>query len=189
VSAPCILQGAEYRIPTVRKFSSHGSGRFERREIGALGEGVVIEDDVLIFRPEGVHLGDNVYVGHRTQLKTYPEGGITVERDTWIGPNCFFSGSACITIGAGVGIGPGVHILTSTHRDPGRDRPIMDGELQRAPVTIGAGADIGVGSILLPGVNIGNGVQIGAGSVVTTDVPDYAVAAGSPARVLRLREE
>ena len=173
----------------MRKFSSHGTGRFERGEIGTLGEGVVLEDGVLMFRPDLVHLGDNVYVGHRAMLKAYPEGGITVGRDSWIGPNCFFSAAAPITIGAGVGIGPGVQILTSTHRDPGRNRPIMDGDLRRAPVTIGDGADLGVGTIVLPGVIIGNGVQIGAGSVVAADVPAYTIAAGSPAKVLRQREE
>jgi len=173
----------------MRKFSSHGSGRFERDQLAAIGEGVVLEDGVLIFRPDLVRLGDNVYIGHRTMLKAYPEGGLTVGRDSWIGPNCFISAAAPIAIGAGVGIGPGVQILTSTHRDPGRDRPIIEGELRRGAVTLGDGADLGVGTLVMPGVTIGNGVQIGAGSVVVTDVPDYAVAAGSPARVLRLRDE
>ena len=173
----------------MRKFSSHGSGRFEHDEIAALGEGVVIEDGVRMFRPDLVRLGDNVYVGHQAMLKAYPQGGIAIGRDSWIGPNCFLSAAARITVGVGVGIGPGVQILTSTHRDPGRDLPIMDGELERGAVTIGDGADIGVGTIVLPGVSIGKGVQIGAGSVVASDVPDFAIAAGSPARVLRQREQ
>ena len=63
----------------------------------------------------------------------------------------------------------------------------MHGELVFAPVVIGAGSDLGTGAIVLPGVTIGKGVQLGAGAVVTKDVPDYAVAAGNPARVLRLR--
>jgi acetyltransferase-like isoleucine patch superfamily enzyme len=93
-----------------------------------------------------------------------------------------------ITVEQEVGIGPAVQILTSTHRDPGHQRPIMDGELQRAPVFIGRGSDIGAGSIILPGVRIGRGVQVGAGSVVTADVPDLAVAAGVPARIIGTRD-
>lgn len=54
-------------------------------------------------------------------------------------------------------------------------------------VRIGHGVWIGDSVIVLPGVTIGNGAVIGAGSVVTRSVPAYAVAAGNPARVLRLR--
>jgi len=54
-------------------------------------------------------------------------------------------------------------------------------------VVIGDGCDIGVGSIVLPGVEIGEGSLIGAGSVVTKDIPPYTVYAGNPARFLRKR--
>ena len=56
-------------------------------------------------------------------------------------------------------------------------------------MTIGDGADLGVGSIVLPGVRIGKGVQLGAGSVVNEDIPDLAVAVGVPARVVGSREK
>jgi phosphonate metabolism protein (transferase hexapeptide repeat family) len=54
-------------------------------------------------------------------------------------------------------------------------------------VTIGHDAWIGHGAIVLPGRSIGTGAVVGAGSVVTKDVPDYAIVAGNPARVIRLR--
>ncbi len=44
-------------------------------------------------------------------------------------------------------------------------------------------ADIGIGTIILPGVRIGKGVQIGAGAIVTKSIPDFAVAYGAPAKV------
>ena len=56
-----------------------------------------------------------------------------------------------------------------------------------APVVIRRDADIGVGAIILPGVTIGVGAQVGAGAVVSRDVPDYSIAAGVPARVLKTR--
>jgi acetyltransferase-like isoleucine patch superfamily enzyme len=92
-----------------------------------------------------------------------------------------------IRIGTRVGIGPNVSILTSSHTDPGRSEPIMAGALAFAPVEIGDGSDLGVGAVILPGVRIGRGVQVGAGAVVTHDVADFAVVAGNPARVLRMR--
>jgi virginiamycin A acetyltransferase len=52
---------------------------------------------------------------------------------------------------------------------------------------IGNDVWIGVGAIVLRGVTIGDGVVIGANSVVTKDIPDYAIAVGSPAKVIKYR--
>jgi acetyltransferase-like isoleucine patch superfamily enzyme len=54
------------------------------------------------------------------------------------------------------------------------------------PVRIGSGAWIGINACILKGVTIGRGAIIGSNSVVTTDIPDYAIAAGSPAKVIRI---
>ena len=48
--------------------------------------------------------------------------------------------------------------------------------------------ELGAGATVLPGVRIGTGVQVGAGAVVSKDLPDFSVAAGVPARVLRMRD-
>jgi phosphonate metabolism protein (transferase hexapeptide repeat family) len=57
------------------------------------------------------------------------------------------------------------------------------------PVVLGPDAWIGHGAVVLPGLTIGTGAAIGAGAVVTKDVPDYAIAVGNPARVIRYRFE
>ncbi len=56
-----------------------------------------------------------------------------------------------------------------------------------APISIGNDVWIGARAMILDGVKIGNGVIVGAGAVVTTDVPEYAVVAGVPAKILRYR--
>ncbi len=53
------------------------------------------------------------------------------------------------------------------------------------PIAIGQGCWIGARAIILPGVTIGDGCTIGAGSVVTKSIPDFSIAAGNPARVVR----
>lgn len=166
---------------------THGTGEFRPDELAALGEDCVLEAGVLVFHPENVHLGRNVYVGHQTILKGYYKNRLEIGDETWIGQQCFFHAGGGISIGPRVGIGPGVKILTSHHVEAGRQTPIFDAPVAFAAVRIEEGADIGVGAILLPGVTVGRGAQVGAGAVVAEDVPPFAVVAGVPARVLRER--
>jgi acetyltransferase-like isoleucine patch superfamily enzyme len=142
---------------------------------------------VLIFHPENVYLGNNVYVGHQTMLKGYYKNRMRIGNESWIGQQCFLHSAGGLEVGARVGIGPGVRIITSRHTEAGRSTPILFSPLEFAPVVVEDDADIGVGAILLPGITIGQGAQIAAGAVVTMDVPPYAVVAGVPARLLRER--
>jgi len=171
----------------MKRFGSHGSGEFARTDFAAIGDNVIFEAGALVFHTETISLGSNVYVGHQTILKGYHNSTMSIGDDTWIGQQSFLHSAGGLEIGEGVGIGPGVRILTSLHEDPGLERPIMEGPIRFAAVSIGEGSDLGAGCIILPGVRLGKGVQVGAGAVVSTDLPDFAVAAGGPARVLRMR--
>jgi acetyltransferase-like isoleucine patch superfamily enzyme len=166
---------------------SHGTGAFTPEQFARLGAGVVFESGVLVFHPETIEIGDHVYVGHQAILKGYHRNRMVIGAGTWIGQQCFIHSAGGVTIGAHVGIGPGVKIVTSTHRLDDRDQPILHAAVDFAPVVIEDGSDIGVGAILLPGVTVGRGAQVGAGAVVTEDVPAYAIVAGVPARVVRMR--
>ncbi len=166
---------------------THGSGSFERKQLKRCPESVVIEPGALVFHPENVSLDEDVYVGHYAILKGYYKNELVIGAGSWIGQAAFLHAAGGLTVGRDVGIAPHVCILTSTHADVPRDLPIMSGAIELAPVTLGDGCDVGIGAIVLPGVTIGRGAQIGAGAVVTRDVPDYAIVAGNPARVLRHR--
>lgn len=176
-------------LETSKLNRSHVTGRWRPEDFASFGKNVVIEDEVLVFHPETIHLGENVYVGHRAILKGYHNNQMIVGDHTWIGQNCFLHSAGGIRIGAAVGIGPGVQIVTSAHKDDELSRPILFHPLEFQEVVIEDGADIGIGSTLLPGVTIGTGAVIGAGSVVTRDIPPFAVAAGVPCRVLRSRKK
>ncbi|MEZ5359424.1 MAG: acyltransferase [Candidatus Zixiibacteriota bacterium] len=174
---------------SVKQFASHGDGAIHRDRFKALGANVIFESGVLVFHPENISLGDNIYIGHNSILKGYYRNEMTIGSHTWIGQDCFFHSAGGITIGKAVGIGPNVKMLTSNHVDGDTDLPVMHNELEFKPIVVGDGADIGVGTVILPGVTIGKGAIVGAGSVVTKDVPDYAVVAGVPARLIRMRTE
>ncbi len=166
---------------------SHGTGAFRPEELAACGEDCIFETGVLVFHPENVRLGRNVYVGHYTILKGYYKNTLEIGDETWIGQQCFFHSAGGLYIGACVGIGPGVKILSSQHTEAGREIAIFNAPVELKPVRIEEGVDIGVNAVIMPGVTIGKGAQIGAGSVVTRDVAPYAVVAGSPAKLLRER--
>jgi acetyltransferase-like isoleucine patch superfamily enzyme len=166
---------------------THGTGEFGPEQLGGLGEDCVLERDVMVFHPENVFLGRNVYVGHRTILKGYYKNQLRIGDETWIGQMCFMHSAGGLTIGARVGIGPGVMIITSQHQELGRAVAPLLSPVDLAPVFIEDEVNLGMGTIVLPGVRIGRGARVGAGSVVSRDIPPYSVTAGSPARVLRER--
>jgi len=167
---------------------SHGTGEFRPEQLARLGTGVVFEAGVLVFHPENVEIGNDVYVGHQAILKGYYQNRMVIGDGTWIGQQCFFHSGGGLTIGRNVGIGPGVKIVTSAHRTDEIDKPILHSTVEFAPVVIGDGCDVGVGAVILPGVRIGVGAQVGAGAVVAEDVADYAVVVGVPAREIRRRK-
>ncbi|HEY0707857.1 MAG TPA: transferase, partial [Polyangia bacterium] len=134
------------------RHKSHGSGQFTPEQFRSLGSDCVFEPGVLVFHPENISLGRNVYVGHQAILKGYHRNQLVIEDETFIGQQVFMHAGGGIHIGRRVGIGPGVKILTSQHRDGGRDVPVLDSPIDFAPVVIEEGADLGVGAIVLPGI-------------------------------------
>ncbi|MEO7099863.1 MAG: acyltransferase [Luteolibacter sp.] len=158
-----------------------------------------------------LRFGKNVYVGDRVVI-TQCNGGRAIElkdRVHLYGDSFVSAGSgAAISIGAGTHIQPGCHIYAhisniligerveiaancgffSYDHDVVLGRLIMDQPLKSTgDIVIGDGAWLGFGVTVLQGVRIGDGAVVGAGSVVSRDIPDNAIAAGIPAKVIRFR--
>ena len=104
-----------------------------------------------------------------------------------------------MTVGNYCSFGPGVmrfevnHIIDGVSTHPCWFNPVygwVDND-PRCKEVLSVGNDVWIGQrvIILPGVRIGDGVIIGAGAVVTKDVPDYAVVAGNPARIIKYRKQ
>ena len=106
---------------------------------------------------------------------------ITLGKNVFINSGCRFQDQGGITIGDNALIGHNVVIATLNHDM----NPEKRSNLIPSPVKIGSRVWIGSGSIILPGVTIGDNAVIGAGSVVTKDIPENAIAVGSPARVIK----
>jgi len=114
--------------------------------------------------------------------------GISIGDYSGIGLNC--SVRRPLEIGANEIMDPVVISLTSDHGFNLTNVPmIKQPSLPPRKVTVGTDVWIGTRAIMFSGVTIGNGVIIGAGAVVTKDIPDYAIGAGNPARIIHFRNE
>lgn len=128
----------------------------------ACGSDIVVKHNAYVGKGVGLKIGDRAQLGHGCRIGNY------------------------CSIGDDVVMGPDVVILTSSHAFDVIGMPInLQGALPIRPVVIGCDVWIGTRVIIMPGVVVGDHAVIGA--VVTKDVPRYAVAVGSPAKVIRYR--
>ena len=181
------LPNSYVKIKNPKQHKTHGDGQFSLKNFKKIGENVIFESGVLVFHPENISIGSNVYIGHNTILKGYYKNEMIIGAHTWIGQACFLHSGGGIEIGRAVGIGPGVTIISSMHIPEMASKPVMHSDLDYKKVVLEDGCDIGVGSIILPGVRIGEGSIVGAGSVVTKNVEPFMVVAGTPAKFFRTR--
>lgn len=102
-----------------------------------------------------------------------------------VGRRCAFVGRRRIEVGDDVTFAPDVYVTDHNHRYDDPDTPVAQQWVDAEPVVIGPGCWIGTGAVLLPGATLGRNVVVAAGSVVRGEVPDHAVVAGVPGKVVR----
>jgi maltose O-acetyltransferase len=138
-----------------------------------------------IYRACGFrHIARKVYIAGPLELRGDGDiySRLHIGAHTFINTPCFIDLNAPVHIGEHVGIGHHVVIITSNHEiGPPHHRM---GAITPAPVTIGDGAWIAAGAMILPGVTIGPGALVMAGAVVTKDVLANAKVAGARAQVV-----
>lgn len=138
---------------------------------------------IVVFAPYVIHqdveIGNYSYVAMNSHISM-----TSIGKFCSIGPNLV----------CGWGIHPTNGISTapmfySTMKQNGMTLSEKDKIAERKPITIGNDVFIGANVTVLDGVTIGDGAVIGAGAVVSKDIPPYAIAVGSPIRILRFRFE
>ncbi len=134
-----------------------------------------------------IKLGQRCRLGMDVELRTIETGRIQIGEDTRLNRGCTLTSYAQILIGDFTIIGEFVSIRDANH-GLARGEPMRYQPHTVEEINIGRDVWIGRGSCILPGVTIGEGAVIGANSVVTKDVPDFGIAAGVPARVIKMRE-
>jgi len=158
----------------------------------SLGENVAIDDQSQLDGGTGeqcsITLGKDVVIskGCVIQAKTGP---LAMGEGCDIGAHCIISSVGGIVLENNVLIAGNCYIGGARYHMSDMESPIMyQGIFTRGPITIGEGSWIGASVTVLDGVTIGRGCVIGAGSLVTKNIPDFAVAVGTPAKIVEIRK-
>lgn len=145
---------------------------------------VALGANVTILYPElvnlyGCQIGDGSRIGPFVEIQK----GVVVGRLCKIQSHSFICEAA--TIEEEVFIGHGVMFVNDKYPRAAKEGRLQtDDDWTPLPILVKKGATIGSGAVIMGGVRIGARALVGAGAVVTKDVPDGAVAAGVPARIL-----
>lgn len=158
-----------------------------------LGTNVFIGERAVILRSSGegiIELLNAVQINRDCSLEIFEGGSITIGEQAGLQRGCVLvAAKQPIIIGRRAEIAPYCAFFSYSHGiEPGREifgQPLTS----KGPVIIGEDAWLGTRVTVLSGVTIGRGAVVGAGSVVVCDIPDNAIAAGSPARVIKYRGE
>ncbi|MEU5162120.1 acyltransferase [Streptomyces sp. NPDC020875] len=114
-----------------------------------------------------------------------PDPIVTIGDGVVLGRGSHIVADGRVTVGRDTYCGPYVYITSTNHSydDPGT--PVGKQWPRSAPVEIGPGCWLGTGAVVLPGARLGRNVVVAAGAVVRGEVPDHTVVAGAPARAVR----
>lgn len=139
----------------------HGWRCFVLRCFGArVGRGVRIYSSASIWYPPHLALEDGAVVGWRTVIYCHAE----------------------VRLGRNAVVSQYAHLIAATHDVDAPGFPLV-----ARPIHIGAEAWVAARAIVGPGVTLGTGAVLGAGGIAFSDIPDWAIYVGNPARLLRKR--
>jgi acetyltransferase-like isoleucine patch superfamily enzyme len=120
-------------------------------------------------------------------IRTY-RNPVIIGKYTQINPFTVIYGGSGVYIGDNVMIAPHCMFASGNHNLNQKEKPMRFAtDISKGPIHIGDDVWIGANCTITDGVKIGNGSVIGANSVVTSDVPEYSIYAGTPAKFIRKR--
>jgi acetyltransferase-like isoleucine patch superfamily enzyme len=158
-------------------------GRLKTDGLCFVGPGVTFE----IGKDATVRLGRWSWIGHGTKIRAH-EGEVSIGAKTVMGQECTISAFQHVSIGRECIVADRVMLIDFDHGVVEVERPVRAQGIYKRDVRVGNNVWVGYGACFLRGTTTGDNAVVGTLSVVTKDLPDNAVAAGRPARVLRMRE-
>jgi acetyltransferase-like isoleucine patch superfamily enzyme len=139
-----------------------------------------------IGRDAVVHLGRWSWIGHGSKIRAH-EGEVRIGAKSVLGQECTISAFQHVSIGRECIVADRVMLIDFDHGVVEVERPIRHQGIYKRDVRVGHNVWIGYGASFLRGVTVGDNAVVGTYAVVTRDVPENAVVAGVPARIIRMR--
>ena len=158
-------------------------GRLQTDGLCFIGPGVHIQ----IGRGAVLRLGRWSWIGHGSKIRVH-EGEASIGAKSVLGQEVTISVFQHVSIGRECIVADRVMLIDFDHGVVEVERPIRMQGIYKRDVRVGHNCWIGYGACILRGVSVGDNCIVGTNTVVTRDLPDNAVAAGAPARVLRTRD-
>jgi acetyltransferase-like isoleucine patch superfamily enzyme len=158
-------------------------GRLQTDGLCFIGPGVELE----IGRDAVVKLGRWSWIGHGTKIRAH-EGVVEIGAKSVLGQECTISSFQHVSIGRECIVADRVMLIDFDHGVVEEDRPIRMQGIYKRDVKVGHNCWIGYGACILRGATVGDNSIIGTSTVVTKALPANSVAAGAPAKILRMRE-
>ena len=140
-----------------------------------------------IGRDATLRIGRWAWLGHGTKIRVH-EGEVCIGAKTVMGQECTISAFQHVSIGRECIVADRVMLIDFDHGAVEVERPVRLQGIYKRDVRVGHNVWMGYGACVLRGVSIGDNSIVGTSAVITKDVPANAVVAGSPARVIRMRE-
>jgi acetyltransferase-like isoleucine patch superfamily enzyme len=141
-----------------------------------------------IGRDATITLGRWSWIGHGTKIRAH-EGEVVIGAKSVLGQECTISAFQHVSIGRECIVADRVMLIDFDHGVVEVERPIRLQGIYKRDVRVGHNVWMGYGACVLRGVTVGHNSIVGTSAVVTTDVPENAVVAGIPARVIRMRDK
>lgn len=151
---------------------------------------LLIRRPISVRQKSGLKYGKGFTTGRNCRIEIFGDGEIVFGDSCLIGDNVHIVASNRVSIGSECLFASKIFISDTSHGSYGRNGSNPDSNPNNRPlvanaVSIGDRVWLGENVVVLAGTNIGNGCIIGANAVVTHDIPDYCIAVGSPAKVIK----
>jgi acetyltransferase-like isoleucine patch superfamily enzyme len=134
-----------------------------------------------------LHLGRWSWIGNDTKIRVH-EGEVRIGAKSVLGQECTISAFQNVSIGRECIVADRVMLIDFDHGVVEVERPVRMQGIYKRDVTVGHNVWMGYGACVLRGCSVGDNSVLGTYTVVTNDIPANAVAAGVPARIVRMRD-